>query len=305
MKRRRWYNRNIRNITLRRKTLERDRGKCVLCGEPASEVHHIMGVPNGEPKSIDNVISLCKKCHDAITHPAIGRGIWRIKIKKIYRRYKQEHLRKRVQHLRKHGVSLEPFIRSLPFHDAWWLVEQGLVPPKLIGIAGGIVPSLYQFFDHVRKKGWELRKETIGHHGYGVYVLEKNGEKVVLKERAGLGTNVIIKDVERLTEASRVCGPPIYFPEPPISKRATSFLLAHAKDIVTYIKSERGTRPPTLYRISKLNSTVAFELEQFMKQHGVEIKEITDPSEPPAIFQRLYSSTLRPAPPYIRFSLSG
>lgn len=45
-------------------TLERDKGKCVLCKKLAIDVHHIRPISKGgKTFDLDNLISLCYNCH--------------------------------------------------------------------------------------------------------------------------------------------------------------------------------------------------------------------------------------------------
>jgi hypothetical protein len=48
---------------VRRAVIERDQGRCVLCGGPGEEVDHIAG-PSPE---LTNLRLLCKSCHRVVT----------------------------------------------------------------------------------------------------------------------------------------------------------------------------------------------------------------------------------------------
>jgi len=56
---RRW--RRLRLMKLRRDPL------CAKCGGPATEVHHVQAKRDGGSDALDNLQSLCKPCHSAIT----------------------------------------------------------------------------------------------------------------------------------------------------------------------------------------------------------------------------------------------
>lgn len=56
--------------------IERDRGVCVLCGRPGSQVHHI--VPRGWGKrawlwDMRNLACVCPRCHEGAHNPGIRR----------------------------------------------------------------------------------------------------------------------------------------------------------------------------------------------------------------------------------------
>jgi len=54
--------------TIRRAIRRRDKWKCVLCGDPASDVDHIVELADGGSFSDpSNLRSLCAKCHKAKT----------------------------------------------------------------------------------------------------------------------------------------------------------------------------------------------------------------------------------------------
>lgn len=60
------YSNGIKNDwwSIRKKVLERDNYKCVKCGQPAQEVHHLIPLSKGGTTTLSNLISLCKDCHD-------------------------------------------------------------------------------------------------------------------------------------------------------------------------------------------------------------------------------------------------
>lgn len=49
---------------MRIKVLIRDKNKCIICGKPAEIIHHIDGSKNNH--SMDNLIAVCRKCHEII-----------------------------------------------------------------------------------------------------------------------------------------------------------------------------------------------------------------------------------------------
>lgn len=72
--------------TVRRQIIERDKSTCQICGlvcrygNPGFDVpgrlaiHHI--IPNG-PGTLDNVITICRYCHNAIHAILYASGKWR------------------------------------------------------------------------------------------------------------------------------------------------------------------------------------------------------------------------------------
>lgn len=60
------YSNGVKNDwwSIRKKVLERDNYKCVKCGQPAQEVHHLIPLSKGGTTTLSNLISLCKDCHD-------------------------------------------------------------------------------------------------------------------------------------------------------------------------------------------------------------------------------------------------
>lgn len=55
------YEREFRKQRL--KAIERDEGFCVLCGGMASDVHHIIFRSAGGTNNLDNLVCLCRSCH--------------------------------------------------------------------------------------------------------------------------------------------------------------------------------------------------------------------------------------------------
>lgn len=52
---------------LRLVVLQRDQGRCQQCGKPGNEVDHIQSVRLGGKTTLDNLQTLCKRCHSAKT----------------------------------------------------------------------------------------------------------------------------------------------------------------------------------------------------------------------------------------------
>jgi 5-methylcytosine-specific restriction protein A len=52
---------------LRAQILERDVHTCRSCGQPASQVDHVVPKHRGGTDDETNLVSLCRRCHDAKT----------------------------------------------------------------------------------------------------------------------------------------------------------------------------------------------------------------------------------------------
>jgi 5-methylcytosine-specific restriction endonuclease McrA len=52
--------------TVSRDVKRRDRGKCRLCGQVGSDVHHVEFRSRGGADTIDNLVLLCRADHDAV-----------------------------------------------------------------------------------------------------------------------------------------------------------------------------------------------------------------------------------------------
>lgn len=48
----------------RKLAYERDKGLCVLCSSPATEVHHIIFRSYGGTNDLKNLACLCRHCHE-------------------------------------------------------------------------------------------------------------------------------------------------------------------------------------------------------------------------------------------------
>lgn len=55
---------NILYARTRKWAYERDNGQCVLCGAPASEVHHIVFRSQMGLSNLNNLACLCRDCHN-------------------------------------------------------------------------------------------------------------------------------------------------------------------------------------------------------------------------------------------------
>ena len=54
---------NVLYARTRKWAYERDNGQCVLCGAPASEVHHIVFRSQMGLSNLNNLACLCRDCH--------------------------------------------------------------------------------------------------------------------------------------------------------------------------------------------------------------------------------------------------
>lgn len=55
---------NVLYARTRKWAYERDNGQCVLCGEAASEVHHIVFRSQMGLSNLNNLACLCRDCHN-------------------------------------------------------------------------------------------------------------------------------------------------------------------------------------------------------------------------------------------------
>lgn len=51
-------------LKVRKQAAERDNGLCVLCGQPANDVHHVIFRSHGGQDELSNVVCLCRQCHE-------------------------------------------------------------------------------------------------------------------------------------------------------------------------------------------------------------------------------------------------
>ena len=49
---------------LRRHVVERDGGRCVLCLQNGTDVHHVIYRSQGGTDSLNNLVLLCRHCHE-------------------------------------------------------------------------------------------------------------------------------------------------------------------------------------------------------------------------------------------------
>ena len=55
---------NVLYARTRKWAYKRDNGQCVLCGAPASEVHHIVFRSQMGLSNLNNLAGLCRDCHN-------------------------------------------------------------------------------------------------------------------------------------------------------------------------------------------------------------------------------------------------
>lgn len=60
------YSNGVKNDwwDIRRKVFTRDNHKCFYCGQPASEVHHLIPLSKGGTTTMSNLIAICETCHN-------------------------------------------------------------------------------------------------------------------------------------------------------------------------------------------------------------------------------------------------
>lgn len=56
---------------LRPLVIERDQGRCVLCGAPYQEIHHIQYRSSGGKSTMENMCCLCWHCHRIKIHDGV------------------------------------------------------------------------------------------------------------------------------------------------------------------------------------------------------------------------------------------
>lgn len=71
-------------VKTRARILKRDRGLCVAClmggrPTPATEVHHVKAKADGGTDDPENLVSICRDCHDKATAQAKGHR-WKAQI---------------------------------------------------------------------------------------------------------------------------------------------------------------------------------------------------------------------------------
>ena len=89
---------------LRGIVLKRDSARCVECGSVYRlQVDHIWPLFKGGSNSLDNLRTLCYKCHkdktlaDADVRPVKGRDAWLEYLKEEYSADKQQHTQKPIE----------------------------------------------------------------------------------------------------------------------------------------------------------------------------------------------------------------
>lgn len=80
--------------------LESDRGLCVFCKSPATTVQHVTYRRAGGDETHDDLRSLCRLCHDAVTIIEYGLGMGLDRIDPCESRWRDDILRKRSEILR-------------------------------------------------------------------------------------------------------------------------------------------------------------------------------------------------------------
>jgi 5-methylcytosine-specific restriction endonuclease McrA len=55
---------------LKRQAWARDKGRCVTCGKLAHDAHHVKKRSAGGADTLDNIVSLCRRCHAALDAPS-------------------------------------------------------------------------------------------------------------------------------------------------------------------------------------------------------------------------------------------
>jgi 5-methylcytosine-specific restriction endonuclease McrA len=72
--------------------LKRDNNTCRKCGKPAKNVHHIIPRNRSFDDSVENLVTLCKKCHRATDNQYI-----RVKETAYTRKWVSENMEKKSQ----------------------------------------------------------------------------------------------------------------------------------------------------------------------------------------------------------------
>ena len=68
---------------LRPVAIKRDKGRCILCGSPYQEIHHIKYRSAGGKSTLDNMCCLCWHCHRIKIHDGIYPKEYREALRKI------------------------------------------------------------------------------------------------------------------------------------------------------------------------------------------------------------------------------
>jgi 5-methylcytosine-specific restriction endonuclease McrA len=101
-----WIHRAL-DRKVRLKVLERDNFTCRNCGKKPDklEVHHIVPLISGGTHDLDNLLTVCQKCHDYLDHPVKVSPMVVIKVKP--RTYQE------LKEMAKPGESMDRVIRRL------------------------------------------------------------------------------------------------------------------------------------------------------------------------------------------------
>ena len=59
---------------------------CVICGAPATEVHHILPRGRGGTSELNNLACLCRYCHENLAHGVFAKEIRRNLLKEVEKR---------------------------------------------------------------------------------------------------------------------------------------------------------------------------------------------------------------------------
>jgi len=82
---------------VRKERLKHDGGLCVLCKAPATTVQHITYRHAGGDEAVEELRSLCRLCHDAVTMIEYGAGMGLDRINPEDQRWRSEILRQRAE----------------------------------------------------------------------------------------------------------------------------------------------------------------------------------------------------------------
>lgn len=90
-----YRNSEYRNV--REKRLERDQHLCVFCKSPAATVQHVTYRHAGGEERIEELRSLCRLCHDAVTMIEYGLGMGLDRINPEEERWRDQIIKKRAE----------------------------------------------------------------------------------------------------------------------------------------------------------------------------------------------------------------
>lgn len=76
--------RNREYTKVRKLVYERDGGLCVLCGAMATDTHHIIFRSHGGPDTLENLVCLCRECHN-LAHGVQAKEVRKVLIEKVIR----------------------------------------------------------------------------------------------------------------------------------------------------------------------------------------------------------------------------